>query len=263
LRSHEPDKFPHLAQFKAVNLPSAESFNMKIMRIVAIVGMFAIVAGDWSSAKGFFQPAAAPAAKEPNASAPAAEAIKAPPPQSGSTASGSCCTPPAPRMVEYSVLVPHMVMEKRLMPCVEYTTEPRVKTFTVMHAVPETKTITRQCTVMVPETRTRMENYTVCKPVPGSSDGCCGGCKYEQETKQREVQYTVCVPQKKQYTCEVTVCKYVPEEKTVTFDACVSHIVQKPVEVPVCHMVSKKVLMPAPTCCPTPCCGGSCGGCGW
>lgn len=200
------------------------------------------------------------------ASQAAPEAVKAPAAktqptadQTTAAADDSSCESCAPKMIERMVLVPRMTVEKRLMPCVEYTTEARTKTFTVMHAFPEKKSITRQVTVMVPETRTRTENYTVCKPVPSCDP--CGPCKYEQETKQREVQYTVCVPHTKEVTCEVTICRMVPEEKTVTFDACVSHIVQKPVDVPVCHMVYKKILLPAPTCC-SPCCGPcGCGGC--
>jgi len=119
---------------------------------------------------------------------------------------------------------------------------------------------------MVPETRTRTESYVVCKPVP--CDGCsncgCGACKYETETKQREVQYTVCVPHTKEYSCDVTVCNYVPEQRTVTVNVCVPHMAQKEVDVCVCHMVTKKVMVPVPTCCCPPCgCGPSCCGCGY
>jgi hypothetical protein len=261
---------------------------MRTIYLVAAITCSAILSGPAAKAWALYQaPAAAPSATGGAAPSSAVKAPAVPPqsaaagtsqaapsqaaPQNGGTTDGSCCGCPAPRMVERLILVPQMSWEKRLMPCVEYATEPRQETFTIMHAVPETKTITRQCTVMVPETRTRTENYTVCKPVPcDSSNGCggcgCGGCKMEQETKQREVQYTVCVPHTKQYTCDVTVYRNVPEHRTVTVDACVSHIVQKPVDVCVCHMVSKKILVPAPTCC-GPCCGGygGCGGygCGW
>jgi hypothetical protein len=191
--------------------------------------------------------------------------------QPSANSSGSCC---GPTMIERTVCVPVLAWEKRIVPCVECTTEQRVQNYTMMREVPETKAVTRQYMVMVPETRTRTENYTVCKPVPCDSCGCCGGCKYVQETKQRQVQYTVCVPQTRQCTYNVTVCHYVPEQRSVTVDVCVPHMVNKEVSVCVCHMATKKVLVPAPTCCWTPCgcgwgCGyggGYCGGgpyCGW
>jgi YTV protein len=227
---------------------------MKMQLAIAAI-CFSFV-GSLSSAWGS---QAAPEAVQAPAAKAQACADQAPADHVSTAAADSCGENCAPKMIERMILVPRMTMEKRLMQCVEYTTEPRTKTFTVMHAIPEKKSITRQVTVMVPETRTKTENYTVCKPVP-SCDGC-GPCKYEQETKQREIQYTVCVPHTKEVTCDVTVCRMVPEEKTVTFDACVSHIVQKPVDVPVCHMVYKKIMLPAPTCC-SPCCGPSgCGGC--
>jgi hypothetical protein len=221
---------------------------MRTIRQLATAVLLLIVLGSWTSAQADQGAPAAPEATGPGVAA----------------GTGSCCGEPAPRMVERTICVPTMAWEKRLMPCVEYTTEPRMETFTVMHAVPEKKTVTRQYVELVPETRTRMESYVVCKPVPCDSCGsCCSGCKVEQETKQREVQYTVCVPHTKQCTFDVTVCKYVPEQRSVKVDACVSHIVQKPVDVCVCHMVTKKVMVPAPTCCCMSCGGGCCGwGCG-
>src|SRR5262245_59699181 len=83
------------------------------------------------------------------------------------------------RMIEQTIYVPAPVHETRTVQCVEYTTEARQQTVTVMHAVPEKQTITRDCVVMVPEKRTRTENYTVCKKVP--SGDCCGSCKVVEE----------------------------------------------------------------------------------
>ncbi|HEY2828008.1 MAG TPA: hypothetical protein VGJ04_10440 [Pirellulales bacterium] len=227
---------------------------MKIIHSVAVIGISIAFSAMPSPASALYQPA--------TSAGPLAASASITPQQGASQAGDSCCEHRAPKMVERTVMVPTMAWEKRLMPCVQYTTEPRQETFTVMHAVPEKKTVTRQCVVMVPETRTRTETYVVCKPVPSCSScgNCCENCKCEQETKQREVQFTVCVPHTKQYTCDVTVCKYVPEQRTITVDACVSHIVQKPVDVCVCHMVAKKVLVPVPTCCCMP--SGGCGSCG-
>src|SRR5262245_13152245 len=54
------------------------------------------------------------------------------------------CCGPAYRMVERTVFVPTPVRETRTVQCVEYTTEARQQTVTVMRAVPEKQTITRE-----------------------------------------------------------------------------------------------------------------------
>ncbi len=245
---------------------------------LSIVGLYSVAAAYQSpppplpapgnpmaAPNGMSQPATS--APAPSSSVPSMPGMSQPSgaassatPESGSQRESNCC--PGPRMVESTICVPVFAYEKRMVPCVEYSTEQRQQPVTVMHAVPEKKTITREYVVMVPETRTRTESYVVCKPVPCDGCGCCG-CKYEQETKQREVQYTVCVPHTKECTYDVTVCNYVPEQRSVTVNVCVPHMAQKEVSVCVCHMVTKKVLVPVPTCC-MPCCGPPCcGGCGY
>jgi hypothetical protein len=166
-----------------------------------------------------------------------------------------------PRLIEQIVYVPMPVREMRKVECVEYTTEARQQTVTVMHAVSETQTITRDCVVMVPEKRTRTENYTVCKKVP--SGDCCGSCKVVEEPRQRVIEYTVCVPQKKTVSYDVTTCKLVPEERAVTVNVCVPHTVEREVEVCAYRMTAKKVVL-APACPPRCCCGPCCNwGCCW
>jgi len=162
------------------------------------------------------------------------------------------------RMIEQTVYVPMPVHETRKVQCVEYTTEARQQTVSVMHAVPERQTITRECVVMVPEKRTRTENYTVCKSVP--SGDCCGSCKVVQEPRERVIEYTVCVPQKKTVSYDVTTCKLVPEQRNVTVNVCVPRTVEKEVEVCAYRLTAKKVVLALP-CCPPPCCCGPC--CGW
>jgi hypothetical protein len=69
-------------------------------------------------------------------------------------------------------------------------------------------------------------------------------------------QYTVCVPHSQRKSYDVTVCKYVPEQRTVNVDVCVPYTVEKQVDVCVYRLVAHKVLVPAPTCCHMPqCCG--------
>jgi len=161
-------------------------------------------------------------------------------------------------MIEQTIYVPTPVHETRTVQCVEYTTEARQQTVTVMHTVPERQTITRDCVVMVPEKRTRTENYTVCKKVP--SGDCCGSCKVVEEPRQRVIEYTVCIPQKKTVSYDVTTCKLVPEARSVTVNVCVPHTVEKEGEVCAYRLTAKKVAL-AITCCPPPCCCGPC--CGW
>jgi hypothetical protein len=171
---------------------------------------------------------------------------------------GSGCGPVCqPQMIERTIYVPTPTYQKRTIQCVEYTTEQRQKAVTVLRMVPETKPVTQQYCVLVPEKRQRTENYTVCKAVPTESSGCGPCCKYVEEPRQRVIEYTVCVPQMRTRTVNVTTCKYVPEQRSVTVDVCVPHTVEKQVDVCVYQMVARKVLCPAPTCC-GPSCGYGC-----
>jgi hypothetical protein len=69
-------------------------------------------------------------------------------------------------------------------------------------------------------------------------------CRYEKDVRQKEVEYKVCVPHEQEQTYNVTVCRVVPEEKTITEAVCVPVQVEKEIEVPVCKMVAKTI-----TCC--------------
>lgn len=94
------------------------------------------------------------------------------------------------------------------------------------------------CTVYKPETRTRQ--VQVCRMVP--------------EKQTREVQYTVCVPQQREKTFNVTSYKCIAEEQQQTYTVCVPHKVQKEVQVRVCRMVEKTVMVPAHHCGGYHCC---------
>jgi hypothetical protein len=166
-------------------------------------------------------------------------------------------------MIERTIYVPTPSYEKRTIQCVQYSNEQREKQVTVLRMVPETKPVTQQYCVMIPEKRQRTENYTACKPVQVECKDCngcvCGTtCQYVQEPRQRVIEYTVCIPQMKTRTVNVTTCKYVPEQKTVTVNVCVPHTVEKQVDVCVYHMVARKVLCPAPTCYMPSCGIGGC-----
>ena len=214
-----------------------------------------------------------PDSPQPSAS-PTPPATAAAPPMAGAGCCGSCCQP---QLIEQTCYTPTPFHEKRTVQCVEFRTEQRAQQVTIMRAVPEKQTITQNCVVMVPETRTRTENYTACKAVPCENPcGCCGPCcKYVQEPRTRVIQYTVCIPHTEQRSYDITVCKYVPEQRNVTINVCVPFTVEKEVDVCVYRLVAHKVMVPAPTCCcMPPCCGcgPSCGGwnswgwgwgCGW
>jgi hypothetical protein len=65
------------------------------------------------------------------------------------------------------------------------------------------------------------------------------------EQKSREVSYTKCVAEQKSSTHEVTRYECVPSEKKVNYTVQVPHQVEKQIQVQVCKMVAKTVLVPA------------------
>ncbi|MGE0756917.1 MAG: hypothetical protein AB7F89_04960 [Pirellulaceae bacterium] len=80
-----------------------------------------------------------------------------------SVCAGGCA--PAFELVERTIQVPTMVMERRTIHVTECRTEPRQRTITVNKCVPETQQVTENYTVMVPEVRVRTEKYHVQKAV--------------------------------------------------------------------------------------------------
>lgn len=106
-----------------------------------------------------------------------------------------CCQPCVTyQTVEKTIMVPTTVYVKKTICTTAYRPEQRECTVTVLKQIPETKQVTRLCTVMVPKTMVRQETYTVCKPV--------------WETHQREITVMVPKPVVKQGVRQV--CKYQP-----------------------------------------------------
>src|SRR5262245_46175554 len=97
-------------------------------------------------------------------------------------------------MVEKTIMVPTLVSETRRIQVTEYRCEQRQPTYTVCRQVPETKSVTENYTVMVPENRVREEKVVVCRPVQ----------------RQVEQQYTVQVPHTETRKGTRRVCTYVP-----------------------------------------------------
>ena len=78
---------------------------------------------------------------------------------------GPVQAPCPPQMVEKTILVPQMTMEKRTVCVTEYRCEPRKEIVTVCRLVPEITRTKKIVTDMVPEKRTRIEKCMVRKPV--------------------------------------------------------------------------------------------------
>jgi hypothetical protein len=116
------------------------------------------------------------------------------------TAGGVEPCAPAVKHVQKTVLCPTWVMEDRVVCVTEYTKEQRTCKYTEYQRIPERKEVQRQCTVMVPETRSREVTYTVCKPI----------------WKEEERTYTVMVPRCETREGTRQVCKMVPVKKTRT-----------------------------------------------
>ena len=72
-----------------------------------------------------------------------------------------CCCDAEPATITKTVMVPTYVTEKRKVHVTEYKKEERTRTCTVTKCVPITEEKTETYTVMVPETRTKMVDYTV------------------------------------------------------------------------------------------------------
>lgn len=103
-------------------------------------------------------------------------------------------------VVEKTVMVPTWVTEMRTVQVTECRTEMRQRPVTTYKQVAETKMVTEQYTVQVPEQRVRTETFTVCRPV----------------TRQVPRQYTVNVPYQETRTATRRVCKYVPVQEPRT-----------------------------------------------
>ena len=91
--------------------------------------------------------------------------------------------------------------EMRDVECTEWTTEERIRSYTVKKRVPRTEQRTRTYTVMVPEQRTKTVEYTVNTMVP--------------ETQTEE--YQVCVPFTEKVEKIYTVMVPVKEERSTSW----------------------------------------------
>ncbi len=134
---------------------------------------------------------------------------------------------------EYCVTVCRPETHIKIVKVCNYVAEPRTKIVKVCDYVVEPRTkIVRDCHY---ELQTRKRTYDV--------------CRYVREERTRDVCYTECVPQVHTKVCDVTTFTKVAEERIATYNVCIPVRVEKEVQVQVCRMVPKRVIV-------------SCGGCG-
>ncbi|RMF59604.1 MAG: hypothetical protein D6743_16055 [Calditrichaeota bacterium] len=138
--------------------------------------------------------------------------------------------------VEVTVCKPQIVEEQYEYDVIVCKPEQRTYTVKVCSYEPQQRTYTAKVCSYRQEVRTRRVKL----------------CSYEPQKVTRTVEYVVCVPQTREQVCNVTTYKTVAEERTGTCTVLVPHQVEKEVEVKVCRMVPKKVLVPA-----------GCGHCCW
>lgn len=189
----------------------------------------------------------------PSSAASSPAPATGPPPAVPAVSAGACGNY---RSVEQMVMQPLFVRTKRKVMDIDYREEPRRRIIRVMKPIYETKSVTREVTVLVPEKRTRTETFTVCKPVlKKDANGCCT-TELVREPQTREVSYVVCVPKQQSVTVPITTCRYVPEQRQMDYVACVPVNVEREIDVVVCRMAPKKVVLQIPIC--PPACGTCC-----
>jgi hypothetical protein len=119
-------------------------------------------------------------------------------------------------------------------------------TYTEVVYRPENRT--KMVTVCDYETRTRTKDVRVCSYRQETKTVPYRTCRWVTEEKARDVVDTFCVPVTKTRTVPVTTYKQVPRERTVTYTDYVSREVEREVDVPVCRMVEKTIMVPADDC---------------
>ncbi len=171
------------------------------------------------------------------------------------------------KIVNVTVNKPQMFTETYQYPVTLCRQETRTRTVNVCDMTTEQKTREVPYVVCVP----KQESYTVNKPVwvdepysftvtlcrTETRNRVDNVVEYQSEERTREVPYTVCVPQQRTRTRQVTTVKMVPEQRTDKYTVQVPYPVEKEIQVQVCRMVPKTIMVTvAVPCAPAaPCCG--------
>lgn len=176
---------------------------------------------------------------------------------------GHCnrCCKPVSRTVCRRVWVPNVVEKEIDVTVYKRVTEEIPCEYTVRVCKPETRTETVKVCSYKDEQRTCVKKVCsykdevrtckkrVCSYKPETRTETYKVCHYVNEKKSREVAYTVCVPEKRTEKYSVTVYDRVPEEREVTYKVCIPETVKREIDVRVCRMVAKTILVPACSCC--------------
>jgi hypothetical protein len=102
--------------------------------------------------------------------------------------------------------------------------------------------------------------YNVCLTRAETRERTVQRCSLVNEAKTREVSFTRMVPEERTKSFEVTRYECVPEERTQAYTVNVPYQVDKEIQVQVCKMVPKTIMVPACNSYASNGCGG--GGCG-
>ncbi|MEX2560237.1 MAG: hypothetical protein WD403_10005 [Pirellulales bacterium] len=130
--------------------------------------------------------------------------------------------------VERTVMCPTWVTETRTVQVTQFRPEQRERTCVVHRRVPETRQVTRDYCVLVPETRTREVPYIHTR------------LEYRDETRE----YTVCVPEQVRRQATRRVCRMVPVTETRMVCEDQGHC-EKVCEVDCCgHVTYRSVWVP-------------------
>lgn len=169
---------------------------------------------------------------------------------------GGCggCNAACPSVVQVlrKCWVPNIVQEEVEVTCHKRVVEDQPYEYTVTVCKPETQT--RTVTVCDYEEQTKTLTQKICTYEDQVQTRTYKVCELQKQERTKDVTYVVCEPEKRTKTETVTYCKKVPVEQTQTYTVCVPRQVEKEVQVKVCKLVEKTVLVPA---------GGHCGyGCG-
>ena len=135
-----------------------------------------------------------------------------------------------PQYVQKTICVPEWITEMRTVCVTQYRQESREVMETIYHCQPEQHEVERRCTIMVPQTQTKMVQYGVSIPVMQKVTEDYTVCVPVYEDQVRE--YTVMVPHLEKRQGVRRVCQMVTEQ--VPYTVCVDrgHWAVQTVEVP-------------------------------
>ncbi|MBI1347718.1 hypothetical protein GC163_15695 [bacterium] len=220
----------------------------KVMQCVPVVKKTTVCEdkGQWVQ-QAVETPACAPCAPACGGCSACAPAIACGCASPCNSACGTTCAPATKMVWVPNVVQREVEVTVQEMQCVDQPYEYQVTT-----CVPEVK----KCMVKVCKMTTEEVDYswteTVCKEEVKTCQKQV--CDWEDVVETRQVKKCVAVPKSKMEEYECTTYECVTEEVKSQVKVCTPVCVEKEIEVQVCKMVEKKIMVPAPTCCAAPAC---------